>query len=252
MKLRNVAAGMFVLLLSASVCAAEDAASSLVLHLKFDEGAGKAAKDSSGKGNHGALKGTCKWADGKAGKALEFDGKGAYMDIMLMSPVDFDKSFTITAWVKSTTAGAKVHRTVITNLRDFSQRRGFAIFEEGRKGPDYTINVYRTTADKADKQANCETHSPAFFEKDKWVHMAVVVNAEEDALRAFKNAEDVRLSSKANVSKNKWNNADLLRIGAEGAGTKLPYFFSGVIDELRIYQKALSEAEIRKLYDSGK
>ena len=253
MKLLNVAAGMFVLLLSAWVWAGEDAASSLVLHLKLDEGAGKAAKDSSGKGNDGALKGTCRWADGKVGKALEFDGKGAYMDIMLMSPIDFDKSFTIVAWVKLKPPVNTLHHALITNLRDSDERKGFAIFEEPS---DRRINVYRTPADKTDK-SNYETRIPGFFEIDKWVHMAVVVNFDvnivQDRILVLKNGGDAGVpypAEAADASKNKWNNADLLRLGAEGVGTKIPYFFSGVIDELRIYQKALSEAEVRKLYDS--
>ena len=249
MKLRNLAAGMFVLLLSACVWAGEDAASALVLHLKFDEGSGTAAKDSSGKGNDGALQGTCKWADGKVGKALELDGKGAYVDITPLSGIDFDKSFTIAAWVKVKTPVGTHHRTVITNLRDFNARKGFAFFEETDK---HRIDVYRTTADKTDKRPNYETAHYDFFELDKWVHMAVVVDFEKDALRALKNAEDVRLAYQANVSKNTWSNGDLLRIGAEAAGTKYPYFFTGLIDDVRIYQKALSEAEIRKLYDSAK
>ena len=250
MKLRSVAVGMCVMvLLCASAYAAEDAASALVLHLKFDEGSGKAAKDSSGKGNDGALQGSCKWVKGKVGKALEFDGKGAYVDVMILSPIDFDKSFTIMAWVKTTATDLKLSRTVITNLRNSRERKGFAIFDEYGK---YRINVYRTTADKANKKANYETCSLGFFEKDKWVHMAVVVNFEDDSMRIFKNGKDVRASYHADASKNNWHNSALLRVGAEQVGTKEPYFFTGVIDDVRIYQKALSEAEVRKLYGSEK
>lgn len=47
----------------------------------FDEGKGNVAVDSSGKGLDGKLIGNPTWVDGKFGKALEFDGKAAYVEV---------------------------------------------------------------------------------------------------------------------------------------------------------------------------
>ena len=54
----------------------------------FDEGSGKTARDSSGKGNDGELMNNPKWVSGKFGKALEFDGKD-----------DWAKRLIVTLWM---------------------------------------------------------------------------------------------------------------------------------------------------------
>ena len=248
-RLSTGAALMVVVLLSASVWAAEPAASPPVLHLRFDEGGGAAAKDGSGNANDAVLKGTCKWVPGKVGKAVGFDGKEAYVEIPKLSGIDFDKSFTITAWVKSTAVGADQHRTVVSNVRQYNSRRGFAIFEETQV--QRRINVYRLSKDEAAKNAGVETPCGGFFDKDVWVHMAVVADFERNKLLVFKNGRDVHVTVRANVKENEWNSTGVLRIGAERPGYKNPYFYQGAIDDLRIYQKALSEAEVKKLFGSA-
>jgi hypothetical protein len=78
----------------------------------FDDGTGKAAKDSSGKGLDGDLKGSPKWVNGKFGKALEFDGKGAYVEIPAhKNPT---KAITVSAWVKSNTPGWNTHGWMVS------------------------------------------------------------------------------------------------------------------------------------------
>ncbi|MBI1926300.1 LamG domain-containing protein [Candidatus Poribacteria bacterium] len=67
----------------------------------FDEGAGKVAKDSSGKGNDGDLVGNPKWVAGKFGKALEFNGTSDSMEANSDGlPLAADDR-TIAFWVKS-------------------------------------------------------------------------------------------------------------------------------------------------------
>ncbi|MCD6505613.1 hypothetical protein J7M22_03210 [Candidatus Poribacteria bacterium] len=64
----------------------------------FDEGSGTVAKDSSGNGNDGTIKGGAKWVDGKFGKALEFNGVDSCVstDKALLEKVP---EFTIVLWV---------------------------------------------------------------------------------------------------------------------------------------------------------
>ena len=60
----------------------------------FDEGKGTAAKDAAGKGLDGVIKGNAKWVNGKFGKALELDGKTAYVEI----PKHKNPTEAITVW----------------------------------------------------------------------------------------------------------------------------------------------------------
>jgi hypothetical protein len=67
----------------------------------FDEGGGDVARDSSGNGLDGKLVNSPKWVDGKFGKALEFNGVDNYVEVPpFENPT---KAVTVTAWVKSNT-----------------------------------------------------------------------------------------------------------------------------------------------------
>jgi len=70
----------------------------LVGYWKFDEGRGDMAKDSSGRGNDGKIHNAA-WVEGKVGKALLFNGKDAYVDCGNDGSLSLPKAFTIEAWV---------------------------------------------------------------------------------------------------------------------------------------------------------
>jgi len=57
----------------------------------FEEGSGNIAKDSSGKGNNGEIKGSPKWINGKFGRAMEFNGK-----VVLYINGEIDKKASLT------------------------------------------------------------------------------------------------------------------------------------------------------------
>ena len=80
----------------------------------FDEGDGDIAKDSSEKGLDGEFTGEPKWVDGKFGKALEFDG-ASYVTIP--DHANPTAAITISAWVKSM-AGAWNQHGFIVEKRD--------------------------------------------------------------------------------------------------------------------------------------
>ena len=83
----------------------------LVLYLKFDEGSGTVAYDSSGYGNNGTLYDANatnddgdtppQWVDGKFGKALSFDGVDDYVEVPDSASLNFGAgSFTVIEWIK--------------------------------------------------------------------------------------------------------------------------------------------------------
>jgi len=73
----------------------------LIAYWSFDKGSGDEVTDDSGNGRNGTIVGP-KWASGKFGSALEFDGVDDYVDLAKTSATLFDgiAEFTITAWVK--------------------------------------------------------------------------------------------------------------------------------------------------------
>lgn len=71
----------------------------LVLHLSFDEGDGDTTKDRV-KGVVGTLVNNPKWVDGKFNKALEFDGKGAKVEIKKGEDPEPANEISIAMWAK--------------------------------------------------------------------------------------------------------------------------------------------------------
>ena len=93
----------------------------LIRQWPFDEGNRKIAKDGSGKGNDGKFLGKLKWAKGKFGTALEFDGEGA---AVVTKPGIFAKNFTVVFWAYSAIAWGE-KRCNLSHFRDvIGLRRG--------------------------------------------------------------------------------------------------------------------------------
>lgn len=70
----------------------------LVGRWTFDEGEGGLARDTSGNAHHGKLAGAV-WCQGRSGKALEFNGKDAFVDCGNATELHLTKAFTIQAWI---------------------------------------------------------------------------------------------------------------------------------------------------------
>jgi len=87
-----------VLIFTASSYAAIDL-KSIVASWLFDEGSGAIAKDSSGNGKDGSIKGGAKWVAGKFNKAIELNGTDAWTEVPSIGTFD---EVTITAWVMVT------------------------------------------------------------------------------------------------------------------------------------------------------
>jgi hypothetical protein len=68
----------------------------LISYWPFDEGAGNLAVDPVG-GLDGRLEGNFKWSQGKAGRAMTFDGQGAHIAIPTLY---LETDFTLSAWVR--------------------------------------------------------------------------------------------------------------------------------------------------------
>ncbi len=83
----------------------------------FDEGTGEVVKDSSGNGLDGKLVGKPEWVDGVFGKALELDGAGSYVEIP--EHANPTEAITVSAWVKSATAGWNQHGWIVEKRNAF-------------------------------------------------------------------------------------------------------------------------------------
>jgi len=220
--------------------------SGLVLYLTFDEGSGNIAYDYSGNGNNGTLyNGTnicggidaCPlWVDGKFGKALQFDGVDDYVLIPHSSSLNLDgytNSYSIEFWVK-----APVQST--TGFRIMEKWNGVGGYPFSFQGNTnyFLFSIYDGTNFPKVYIYNTFDNS--------WHHYVAVVDQSTHQLKIYKDGVLANLTT--NTVTSSTANTHPIRIGNNYNGDRP---FNGTIDEVRIYNRSLTDDEIKFLYQEG-
>jgi hypothetical protein len=220
--------GMIVLLLIAahtSALGADDP--NLVGWWTLDEGVGTTTLDSSGHGNDATFRGNPQWvADGKFGSAIQFNGTTDYLAAPDSDSLDIKgDQLTLAAWVRANSwATSHFIRKVADTGTD-------AI---------YFIRVQATMlrTDLATSAGTTIVQGTTPVPANEWVHVALVYDGAEARLY-LRGAVDGRAAVSGKIAES--NNE--LRIGrGEPAG-----YFNGMIDDVRVYNRALTDGEIKAL-----
>ena len=200
----------------------------LVLYLPFDGN----VDDASGNGNQTTIIGDPKWVDGKFGKAMEFNG-ATYIEV----PDEVDGTFdgvsglTLEVWVRQYTH----HNNGIV----------VKLITPGQHWPcSYNLETWEDQL--AYFAANTDTGEWATgaYPLDKWFHFAGVFDNGEE--RIYINGE--LIASVSDPSKTITDGDMPVYIGCVEPGA---YPFTGELDELAIYNRALTTAEIQADMNSG-
>ena len=217
-----------LVLILAGLSSAQDLTEGLVGWWKFDEGSGAVAADSSGNGNDGTLHGPVEWTtDGKIGGAMAFTGPYNYVLVPDAPSLNPTNGITIAAWINPSWTG---------NNR---------ILQKSTEGSD---NQYRLLKEGGN---NTRVHFPPIprFEATgiippagEWSHLAATYDG--SSLKVYIDGvvvAETEASGKLDVSDgplfigNKWSQAP--------AGDE----FNGMMDDVRIYDRALSANDIKVL-----
>ncbi|HUU18790.1 MAG TPA: LamG domain-containing protein [Sedimentisphaerales bacterium] len=198
---------------------------------KFDEASGKTAADSSKHNRKGTLKGGLSFeknsVSGRVGKALKFDRDDGYVQIIKYKGVTGTRPRTVAAWIKTTESNGEI---LSWGSDDYGKMWIFG-FIRGSIG---------VTPNGGYLYINDET------DDDKWHHVAAVVEEAElpnlhDDVKLYKDGEPAEIHDIGLLDL--WpidTGSDLdVRIGIQ---------FKGLIDDVRIYDRALSEDEINALF----
>lgn len=211
----------------------------LVGYWNFDEGAGTVAGDSSGSGNHGTITGAT-WVDGKRGKALDFNGTSDFVDLFNPTSLYVSGDVTLSAWVKPRTLNSNFARNVIVSGR------------RTESSPVYGLLVSPTSVGTSFQTDNLSNGSLGYVNRvgstninyNEWVMVSVV----RSGLNLYFYKNDVLIGQDTFLSGNLYSsNGYLIGKGYNGGS----FFFDGLIDDVRIYNRALSAGEIARLYSSG-
>jgi hypothetical protein len=207
-----------------------------IAHWKFDESAGGTAYDSVGD-NDGTVHGAV-WSTGQIDGALSFDGINDYVDVgdPRDGSLDFGTAdFTLSVWFKTSMSAPGLF--VCKRAKGYYAGYDFYIERDGR--------IFARIADGSSVPGASTTER---FNDGLWHHAAAVYDR-DGVIRIY-----VDSVSKATSRSIKWignvNNSEPFTIGDRNDPGH-HYYFDGSIDDVRIYNRALSAEEIWQLYQAA-
>ncbi len=224
-----------MVLLLATITSAQDLESGLITHFKFDETSGNYAYDSSDSGFDSQVLGGTEWGNGIIDGAIEFNGLDAKID--LGQPDEYTMtSFSIACWFKNDNAD---RFRVITARNSHWQTRQWwlTVWEEGYgTGRDAKL-VFRMSPTSGNY---VDLVSASRVDDDEW-HSAVVTIDSTDGGTARLYLDNELQHTITGFGVPKMPNASAF-IGRDISGSNR--FYSGSLDDFRIYNRVLSADEI--------
>ena len=198
----------------------------------FDEGSGKLAKDSSGNGHDGDFIGKPKWVDGKFGQALEFDGAGTCVRI---SPgLSNLENLTVVAWVYNAEKWGTTRSEIWCGSATYGD---YLLLRGDERGNWHAGEAIWHWYDGASWGA-----IPSSPLKDNvWYHLAGSYDGK--TLNLYLNGKLVGSKSTAVAS----GSMDTC-IGCHPTPTN---WWNGMIDEVAVFDLALTEEEINNIISYG-
>ncbi|MDD2916815.1 MAG: LamG domain-containing protein, partial [Candidatus Gracilibacteria bacterium] len=215
----------------------------LVGYWSFDEGTGNIAYDRSGNGNDGILTGSIlpNWVNGKLTNGLSFSGNGNY--VTPGKKLEMTGRFSLSMWVKPTALDITPTHAV-----------GFLGNAEwgGLGGKGYHMGWYRTNSfnfliEEKASATGIGIPPAQYFSGNTWVYVTGVF----DGYNASIYINGARLGTQGGVKPASGASYNL-QIGRDPQGGWTDPEFSGTLDEVRIYNRALSDSEVQALYNSAR
>src|SRR3989344_4865398 len=190
----------------------------------FDEGSGTTIEDSSGNNNTGTLTNGPTWTTGKIGGALSFDGVDDYVALgnpLSMRPIN---QITISAWINPTDVSTS--KTIVS--------------KDTTGAVDYFFRVQGPGGVRCNFEGVVLDLVGNYVLTNVWQHLACTYDG--SIVSIYK--DGILLSSSAASAVTYSDSGANIKIGRrdEGGGG---LYFPGLIDDLRIYNRALSQAEIQ-------
>ena len=203
----------------------------LVGYWALDDGSGMVAVDGSGNGNNGTLVNmeNADWVDGKVGKCLSFNGvdESAHAGSTDIQWENLN-SFSVSVWFNA--AAVTVDDTVLGGVNASGSSNAYFL----RLMSNRTLSVLL-------EGATAVSINPAdTIEFGDWHHVVIVKDANTEA-RLYLDGVEIG-SDNAIGANSAWRGISI------GSLRNSYFFFNGKIDEVRIYNTALTASEIKALY----
>ena len=223
-----MAAGL--LLLSASV-AASAADPNLVSWWKFNETSGTVASDSAGS-NNGQLVNGPVWTTGHNGGALSFDGYNDYVQVANNASLNITNAITVSAWINRDVMG--VRGDVVSKITPSYPYGAFQLYVGAANEVGFALDI--------DGFWNGAVGGA--IDAGNWHQLTGTYDGTQIALYI----DGKLVVSEIDPGTIGVDNQNLY-IGRATPGFETGYFFDGSIDDVRIYNRALSSGEVQQLYN---
>ncbi|TKJ37662.1 MAG: hypothetical protein CEE38_06210 [Planctomycetes bacterium B3_Pla] len=211
----------FVLVLSI----AGNASADLVAHWKLDEGSGNTVYDSGTSGNDGTFEGDPQWVAGYYGGALEFDGTDDNIDCGNDDSFNITDEITLSAWINM------ARRPNVDNWYTIPwKENAYSMYLYGADNTVTTLSAdFWLDTGRADIWDGPDIDIPP----NDWTHIAVTFNGTD--FEFYVNGEhDYTQNAPGTIE------ISAINFLFTQAGSN----FAGLIDDVRLYNRALTQAEI--------
>ena len=198
--------------------------SGLVAAYSFGEGSGTTVADGSGSGNAGTIQNATWTAAGKYGPALSFNGTSARVTVANASSLQLTSALTLEAWVNPTTV-ANAWRDVIYKGNDNYYLMGTTDHTSSPGGGALIGGSYS------------EVFNTSPLPTNTWSYLALTYDGTTE--RLYLNGALVASKAKTGAITTSTNPLTI------GSDPLYGQYFSGLIDEVRVYNAALSQTAIQ-------
>jgi len=226
--------------------ASADLTTGLVAYYPFDD---CNAKDNSDNGNDGTLNGNAQCVSGIKGKALSFNGSTDYVYVPHSESLNITEQISFGAWVNLRNVTGFADNDIILNKEGIPYE--LAIHDNSGSVtcfpdsiPTYNFSFY-INAGHESHQCGWANGGKA-VQKNVWTFLFITYDGNQ-----IKTYFDGKLVSTYYAGGYINTTYEPLLIGARGGSGIAGAFFNGLIDEVRIYNRALTDTEVTDLYNSG-
>lgn len=195
--------------------------------------------DISGSGNNGTPQNGLAFALGRVGQSFSFDGQNDYIQIPHNASLNFSQ-FTLETWIK-TDQPAGTFGQIWSKNATFDGNNDPFMLQIVSNG------IVGGRVGKGDGATNVSVGSSVAVNDNNWHHLALICDG-----ATLKLYRDGNLDDSKPVSFPLFNNTQNAIIGQWAASVPNPlHNYRGLIDELSLYNRALSDAEIQSIFNAG-
>jgi chitodextrinase len=212
-------------LAGASTFGANASATGLVAAYSFDAGSGTTVKDDSGHGNTGTISDATWSSSGYHGKSLSFNGTSSLVRIPDSASLDLTTGMTLEAWIRPS-AISGLWRTVI--IKEMPGELAYALYAKGDTSAP--VGIVNTGAEQF-------ARGTTTLSTRGWQHLAATYDGSVG--RLYVNGTQVSSVATSGPALASNGNLDI------GGNNVWREWFNGLIDDVRVYNRALSAAELK-------